>query len=158
MIASGSRGSLMYSRPPRVEKVTPRIMRARGERIYARLRRKCTKSVPRLRGGPQGARRLGRVDVEGEGLLEVERDGVGIVVGVADREVLARFEPEVAAAQGDDDRAAHAGGPGDRAALEALAQVVEEQDADVFGGLDHAGVLVGAERERVGAHDPVAQQ
>ena len=45
------------------------------------------------------AGRLGRRDAEAEALLEVEVDEVGVVVVVADREVLAGLEQEVAAAQ-----------------------------------------------------------
>ena len=52
------------------------------------------------------AGRLRRGDAEGEALLEVEVDELGVVVVVADREVLAGLEQEVAAAQGHDDRAA----------------------------------------------------
>ena len=43
-------------------------------------------------------------------------DGVGVVVVVADREVLAGLEEEVAAAQAEHDRALDARRPDDRAA------------------------------------------
>src|SRR5215207_3173524 len=79
-------------------------------------------------GTPSGGRlekagRLRRRDAEAEALLEVEVDEVGVVMVVADREVLAGLEQEVAAAQGHDDRAAHARRPHDRAAAEDLLEM-----------------------------------
>src|ERR1700761_8190317 len=73
---------------------------------------------------------------------------------VADRQVLARFEQEVAAPQAHHDRAAQARRPDDLAAVEDLPQVVEERVAAVLGRLDHLDVLVGTERQAVGALDP----
>ena len=71
---------------------------------------------------------------------------------VADREVLARDELEVAAAQAEHDGAVDAGRPHDRAA-EDLAQVVEQRVAAVLGGLDDAGVAARPERDAVGPAD-----
>ena len=75
------------------------------------------------------------------------------MVAVADRQVLARLEEEVAAAQAEHDPAGQPRRPDDRAA-EDLRQVVQERVAAVLGGLDHPHVLVGAERQAVGALHP----
>jgi hypothetical protein len=45
---------------------------------------------------PHGHSGLGRRYHEAEALLEIELDGVGVVTVVADREVLARLESEIA--------------------------------------------------------------
>ena len=84
-------------------------------------------------------------------------DGVGVVVVVADGEILAGVEEEVASALADDDGAVDAGRPDDRAA-EDLAQMVEQGVAAVLGCLGDGGVVVGAEGESVGAGDAAAQQ
>ena len=76
---------------------------------------------------------------------------------VTDRDVLPGLEQEVAAAEADHDRATDARGPDDRA-LEDLPQMLEQRVAAVLGGLDDSLVLVSAEREPVGAADPVVQQ
>ena len=73
-------------------------------------------------------------------LDEVELDGAGVVALVADREILADVEQEVAATLADHDRALHAGRPHERPADD-LAQVVEERVAAVLAGLEDA--LVG---------------
>ena len=78
------------------------------------------------------------------------------MVAVADRQVLARLEEEVAAAQAEDDRAFDPGRPDDRA-REDLRQVVEQRVAAVLGGLDHPRVLVGAEGQAVGPFDPASR-
>src|ERR1700761_9394878 len=77
---------------------------------------------------------------------------------VADRQVLARFEQEVAATQAQRDRAAQARRPDDRPAVEDLPQVVEERGAAVLGGVDHLDVLVGTARQAVGPPDPRVAQ
>src|ERR1700749_552987 len=76
--------------------------------------------------GAEGGRRLGGGDDEGGALLGVEVDRFGVVVAVADREVLAGLEEEVAPAEAEDDAAADAGRPDDRA-VEDLRQVVEQR-------------------------------
>src|SRR6202042_3836733 len=76
-----------------------------------------------------------RRDVEAEALLQIQLHGLGVVPFVADRNVLAGFEHEVAATEADHDRASHARGPDDRA-LEDLAQVLEQRVAAVLSGLD----------------------
>ncbi len=95
--------------------------------------------------------------MEGEGLLEVEVHRLGVVMVVADRDVLARLEVEVVPALADHHRTLDAGGPHDRATQD-LAEVVEHEHPPVLGRLDHAGVLVGAEREPVGALDARVEQ
>ena len=76
---------------------------------------------------------------EAEALLDVQPHDVGIVVQVADGEILAAVEDEVAATEAQHDTAVHAGRPHQWPA-EDLAQVVEQQVPPVLGGLDNAGV------------------
>src|SRR3954447_25473377 len=102
-------------------------------RVAAAVPRAVIPELSRPRG-LQGARRLRRRDPEAEALLEVEVDVVGVVVVVADREVLPGLEQEVPAAQRHHDRAAHARRPDDRAAREDLLEVIEERVAAVLGG------------------------
>ena len=94
--------------------VLPGWLRVTRQRSWGMARARPTRE--RVQPRAQEAGRLGRRDAEAEALLQVEVDGFGVVVVVADREVLAGLEQEVAAAQADDDRAAHAGRPHDRAA------------------------------------------
>ena len=76
---------------------------------------------------------------------------------VADRQILAGLEVEVAAAHAQHDRAAHARRPHDRA-LDDVAQVVEQRVAAVLGSFDDARVVLAPERQAIGAGDAVAQQ
>jgi hypothetical protein len=77
-----------------------------------------------------GDGRFRRGDAEAEAFLQVEMGGVGVVVVVADREVLAGVEQEVAAAHAHNRGALHARGPDERSA-EDRAQVVEQRVAAV---------------------------
>src|SRR5438067_13231364 len=94
-----------------------------------------------LSGWGERHRRLRRGHVKAEALLEIQPHHVAVVRVVADREVLARLEEKVAAAQAEHDRSLHAGRPDDRA-LEDLAKVVEERVAAVLGRLDQSPVLL----------------
>ena len=94
---------------------------------------------------------------EGKALLEVEVYVVGVVMVVAEGQVLADLEHEVAAPEAQDHRALHARGPHDLTA-EDLADVVEDDQSAVLGGLHQAGVAVGPEGQPVGTADPDAEQ
>src|SRR5207244_8476901 len=61
----------------------------------------------------EGDRGAGLAYLEGEALLQIEPDGVGGVAAVADREVLAAHEVEVAPPLADDDGAVDGPGPPD---------------------------------------------
>jgi hypothetical protein len=88
---------------------------------------------------------LGRRDPEAEALLQVQVDGVRIVVLVSDREILAAVEEEIAPAHAEHGAAVDRRRPHDRAA-EDLAQVLEEGIPAVLAGLENSGVNLGAER------------
>ncbi len=89
----------------------------RGTRVLLRDRRHAATTVKRARGAAcggraglgQGDRCLGGGDAEAEALLQVEVHCVGVVVLVADREVLAGLEEEVAAAHAEHHGAPQAG-------------------------------------------------
>ncbi len=83
--------------------------RARPARRPGRLR--ALRRHPSASLGRQGDGRLRRGHAEAERLLDVEVHDVGVVAVVADRQVLAALEQEVAAAQRDDDGAGHARAP-----------------------------------------------
>src|SRR5439155_27195011 len=100
----------------------------------------------------EGDRGAGLAYLEGEALLQIEPDGVGGVAAVADREVLAAHEVEVAPPLADDDGAVDGPGPHDGTA-EHEADVLEDRIAAVLGGLDHACVAARAEGDGVGAAD-----
>ena len=85
------------------------------------------------------------VHAEREALLEVEVHVLVVVVRVADRDVLAALEDEVAAAEADDEAVLSARAPHDRSAEDAP-HVVEDGIAAVLGRLDDTGVLGRAER------------
>ncbi len=99
----------------------------------------------------QGDGGLARVDAEGEGLLEVEPDRVGVVGEVADGDVLAEEELEVAAAGGEEEGAFQGGGPDD-VAVEEAGQVVVDGVA-VVAGLVDGGEGGRAEQQGVRAAD-----
>src|SRR5436305_10861913 len=72
------------------------------QRANARANRDKTRLRKRYRG-------LGSGDAEAEALLQVDLDRVGVMVGVTDRQVFARLEEEVAAAQAEHRGAFEAG-------------------------------------------------
>jgi hypothetical protein len=96
--------------------------------------------------------RLGRRDPEAEALLQVQVDGVRVVVLVSDRKVLAAVEEEIAPPHAYNGAAVDRGRPHDRAA-EDLAQVLEQGIPTVLAGLEDPGVNLRAEREAVVALD-----
>ena len=81
--------------------------------------------------------------MEAEALLQVQPHRLAVVAVVADRQVLARLEQEVATPPAQNQRAADARGPHDRT-LEDRAQVLEQWVAALLGGLSHALVLLAA--------------
>src|SRR5947209_13411862 len=115
----------------------------------------CSRAVPIKVLCRQRHRGLGRDDAEAEALLQIQPDDVGIVRVVADREVLAGFEQEVASPEADNHRTPGAGSPHEWT-LDDPAQVIEQQIPAVFGGLDHPAVLLASERHPVWPGDPVA--
>src|SRR5438034_9596170 len=110
-----------------------------------RSRRRVTSNQPS--GGAarrQGYAGLGRVDQERQGFLEVQLHGVGVVSEVADRQVLAEPQLEVAAASGEQESAVDGGGPDDLPVDDA-GQVLADRIA-VIGGLAHHRVGVGRQQ------------
>src|SRR3954469_14912574 len=101
-------------------------------------------------------RRLRRRHPEREALLEIEVDRVLVVGAVADRQVLAGLQEEVAAAHADEHGAFDPGRAYERAAGD-LDQVLEHRVAAVLGRLDDLAVAAGPERESVRARDALAQ-
>jgi O-acetylserine/cysteine efflux transporter len=90
-------------------------------------------------------RRLRCGDVEAEALLQVQPDDIAVVGVIADRQVLARLEDEVAASLADHDRTLDPGRPDDRT-LEDLPQVLEQRVSPMLRGLRHTPVLLASER------------
>lgn len=102
-----------------------------------------------LRGGRAADRRLAGEHQERQRLLQVQADlGVG-VREVADRQVLAQVQAEVAAPGGQHDCAADRGRPDDVAGQQPL-DVLDDR-VPVVAGLADLGVRVGAEQHRVRA-------
>src|SRR5271156_1765869 len=81
--------------------------------------------------------------VETERLFEVEADHLVVVGVIADRQILAAIEHEIASSQAEDDRASHAGRPHDRT-FEDLAEVLKKRVPPVLGGLDDKTVVLGS--------------
>src|SRR5580692_1644399 len=90
---------------------------------------------------------------EAEALLDVEPDDVGVVIEIADGEVLPTIELEVTAAQAEHDATLDAGCP-HQGSAEDLAQMIEKEMAAILGALDDHGVDVWAEGQSVWAVDP----
>src|SRR5208283_2756315 len=90
-----------------------------------------------------------RPDTEAKALLQIEVDAVGVVMAVAEGQVLARLEEEIATAEANHHGAGDTRSPDDRTA-QYLTEVVEHDEAAVLGRFDHTGVLLGPERKPVG--------
>src|SRR5260370_37626305 len=99
----------------------------------------------RTRSGLEPDRRFRGGDAQDEALLQVQVDRFGVVVVVADRQVLAHLQEEVVAPLAEHDAAADSWRPHDRA-LQHLAEMVDHQAAEL-NDLDGSRVGVGAERQ-----------
>ena len=86
--------------------------------------------------------------MEGQALLDVQLDLIGIGARVADGEVLPAVELEVVATHRDDDRTVDRGCV-DHRTLEDEAESLQHRVATVFGGLEDPGVAVGSEGDAV---------
>src|ERR1700728_565577 len=101
--------------------------------------------------GSQGHYGLGRVDQEGERLLEVQLHAGRVVAEVPDRDVLAEAQVEITAPGGQHEGPLDGRGPDDLPADEALDVIVDR--VAVITRLADRRVRVGAEHDRVGAVD-----
>jgi len=129
--------------------------------IAAMVRRPDVKSGDaELRGRRAAHGRLAGQHQERQRLLQVQADLVVGVREVADRQVLAEVQAEVAAPGCQHDRTADRGRPDDVAGQQPL-DVLDDRIA-VVAGLAHLGVGVGAEQHRVRAvhtgHPKLAQR
>ena len=97
-------------------------------------------------------RGLRTVDAEQHRLLEEEADAGLVAVAVAEREVLAHDELEVATPQADDERAVERGCVVHGTTLEHESEVLEHRIA-VLGALDDLGVRARSQHESVRALD-----
>src|SRR5262245_8106226 len=116
-----------------------------------------TEGAPSARSSRERHSGLRRDDPEAEALAQVERDGLRIVVLVADGDVLAGVEEEVAPSHAHDGSSFDPRSPDERAA-EDLPQMVEEGVTASLAGLQHARVRVRTERQPVRAVDTGAEE
>src|SRR5580692_103304 len=85
--------------------------------------------------------RIGFEDPEAEALLDVEPHDIGVMVEIADGQVLPTIELEIPTSKTDHDANVDAGRP-HQGPTEDLPKVVEEQMPPVFGALDDPRVDV----------------
>src|ERR1700722_539786 len=105
----------------------------------------------RLRGSSQRDGSFGGEQKKGERLLQIQPDGGVAVAKIADRDVLANVQVEIAATGSQHESAGNGGRPDDLIFNQPLH--VLEHWVSVIAGLGERGVGVGAEQHGIGTVD-----